>query len=826
MRKTALKYLSMLLFTVAGCTTQALESNTKLSDAAAVCYWLSEPAGTNEAVYLQGYNLDANAKIEIASLNNANPSGPIDKPNYSTLDFKPVESISSSGNSTVFMLPGGKDKYKSYAMRITRDRQISGVKIINSPQIWWTQGTLGSGSTQPGKWIIISGLCLNFDDNARAVLRADDGSFSKLIFVEGSMYSVKFSVPGNVKKGNYDLYVHNGLGGWLNWSQAQNIKISSSPFSSDTVYDIIDYVPADKKDFGRTGNPFSIVYEKMCHVDPENDRIFARAIRDVARKGGGIISIPQGHFFLSKTLELPPNVRLRGQGRDMTILNWSDHDKPLYALIAGTINFGVEDMTLYVGNHLNGIAVKGKRLEDRGNAYFRRLNIRMDPVSPKTKRYFTPEQVRENYNDRIWLGDKGNYGDRSAALRLSGKNLEISDCVIMTNPAVWEAIGIFLERAQGVYVNNNEVLSSFRASVYINGVEDLVFTENDITGGTFIGTHHTVVEPREDFPPYDLGDGSFAVKPFYHQSSKKNYYLNTAVRNMFFSKNTYRYSLLCDSEVMTLDSHYPLGIYYGTIKKVDGSTTWLKEETEHPPKFGERWPDLNYWRGAGLYILDGKGAGQYRILQYGSKGREIKLDRPWDVEPDETSRVSIAKFHGRLIYEKNRYRDCGVFQFWGGGLENIVDSNKYVRNAGVVTYAGQVYNGLMPDWYNQFLGNVLSGSGDIGSMTYDYTEDGVKYGRNVRKEPYPYKQEDMTGYTDPDFQKDKNIWGYKPVYKGPISRGLIHRNNTHHTGDLMIKGGVDGAVVQGNTARQILTDVKAGLAEPENVFERNNISNP
>jgi hypothetical protein len=790
------------------------------------CYWVSQPVKTSEAVYLQGYKLDSKAQIEIACLNNTDPGKPTSSCDYSSLDFRPADSKNAAGQSVVFILPESDQQYASYAVRILRGNVSSEVKIVNSPQIWWCQGTLGSASTEAGGRITVNGSCLNFADNARAVLKAEAGDYKKLQFVKGSAYSVEFKVGKDVENGEYDLYLHNGLGGGFNWSKQVKINIASSPFSCDKVYDIRDYVPTGKKDFGRSGEPFSIYYDKMVHVDPDNDKIFAEAIKDVAQKGGGIISIPMGHFFLSKTLELPPNVRLRGSGRDMTVLNWSDHEKRLYGLITGTVNFGVEDMTLWVGNHLNGIATKGKRLEDRGNAYFRRLNIRMTPLSPKTKRRFTLEQMKESYNDRLWIGDNQGRGERNAAFRLSGKNIEITDCIVMTNPAVWEACGIFLERVKGAYVKGNEVLSSFRAAIYINGVEDLVFMDNDVTGGTFIGTHHTTVSPEDDFPPYDPGDGSFVIEPFYHKKAKKNYYLNTTAKNMYFAGNTYRYSLVCDSEVMTTDSHFPLGIYYGKIDRVEGRTTWLAEETEHPDKFGERWPDLNYWKGAGLYILDGKGAGQYRTLQYGSKGKKIKLDQAWEVEPDETSVVSIAKFHGRLIYEDNQYRDCGVFQFWGGGIENIVDSNRFVRNAGAHSYAGQVYNGIMPDWYNEFIDNEFFSSDFMGTQTYDYTEEGVLYGKSVKAEPEKDAADSKEAYGAATARfKDEAFWYTRPVYKGPISRGLIHRDNVHHTGKLMIKGGVDGAVVENNTAVEISTHLKAGLAEPENIFERDNHEN-
>ena len=126
----------------------------------------------------------------------------------------------------------------------------------------------------------------------------------------------------------------------------------------------------------------------------------------------------------------------------------------------------------------------------------------------------------------------------------------------------------------------------------------------------------------------------------------------------------------------------------------------------------------------------------------GSQGRAIIIDSPWDVVPDETSLVSLAKLHERLIFEDNEYMDGGVFQLWGGSVECIVSGNTFTRTGAITSRSGHIYNGVVPDWYSQFVGNGINQAGGIGTSTYPYHEDGVSYGHDVmvpgrEREPYP-----------------------------------------------------------------------------------------
>ncbi len=60
--------------------------------------------------------------------------------------------------------------------------------------------------------------------------------------------------------------------------------------------------------------------------------------------------------------------------------------------------------------------------------------------------------------------------------------------------------------------------------------------------------------------------------------------------------------------------------------------------------------------GRGGYILGGKGVGQYRqVMRH--EGRQVELDRPFDIPPDETSQISITPLQRNYLLVGNEFYD-------------------------------------------------------------------------------------------------------------------------------------------------------------------------
>ena len=180
----------------------------------------------------------------------------------------------------------------------------------------------------------------------------------------------------------------------------------------------------------------------------------------------------------------------------------------------------------------------------------------------------------------------------------------------------------------------------------------------------------------------------------------------------------------------------------------------------------------------------------------GGKGAEVMVDGPWDITPDASSRISIAKFHGRNLWIENEFEDCGNAFFWGSGIDSIVAGNKARRIGCFLTTTGLIYKGLQPTWYIQFLDNeILEGNGSWGGSS--------KFG--IVTYPMPLRE---------------------PVYDGPLSRGCLMRRNTCHNNSFLdVSGATVDALLEHNTIRQSdigITVTRRGDAVPARILVRRN----
>ena len=136
-------------------------------------------------------------------------------------------------------------------------------------------------------------------------------------------------------------------------------------------------------DFGAvSGQPDAIQYYTGMKAPDQVDSTesIQKALRAAGQGGGGIVSFPRGIYVLSKGLEVPAGVILRGAGREQTALSWVDDQLPrekedivklvwgslLFKpipdpknpshpyLIRGPGHFGVEDLAIYAVNHRAG----------------------------------------------------------------------------------------------------------------------------------------------------------------------------------------------------------------------------------------------------------------------------------------------------------------------------------------------------------------------------------------------------------------------------------------------------------------------------------------
>lgn len=229
-------------------------------------------------------------------------------------------------------------------------------------------------------------------------------------------------------------------------------------------------------------------------------------------------------------------------------------------------------------------------------------------------------------------------------------------------------------------------------------------------------------------------------------------------------------------------------------KKVDFNRVYKNNDNQGPH-------NLNLFKGAFVYVLEGKGCGQYRKI-IGGKGRTLELDRSWDVELDDTSVISVHRTHDHQIFVNNQFTDGGIaLQLYGGAVENIIADNTATRAGGFLV------TGLnaCATMYTHFLNNTVTTGAGLGGPPFNLR------GGRISVEPYR-----PIGYLN----------GYQSI--GVVMRGNRFENMTSAT----VAGPVQNVLVEDNFFANTKTGVivkSEGMGSfisswywPQDVFIRDN----
>lgn len=164
--------------------------------------------------------------------------------------------------------------------------------------------------------------------------------------------------------------------------------------------------------------------------------------------------------------------------------------------------------------------------------------------------------------------------------------------------------------------------------------------------------------------------------------------------NLYEARNVIPFNYINDREVMTLDGGS--GAYAGPVGDVKGNTITLPSGA-----ITNQWTP-NKWIGGGVFILEGKGAGQYRRIVSHTID-VIRLDQPFLVDPDATSVISITTIRKNLFFIDNEVADGGAYQLYGSA-ENCVISGLKMRSCiGIIGRGSLIYKGRQPNWYTDIV---------------------------------------------------------------------------------------------------------------------------
>ena len=755
-----------------------------------VVIWASDPVRAGESVVVRGDGFGEKAAVEISLSQNGNPT-----------DWQPAKVLQQTPSTLKFALPAqiGDGILR---FRINDGKESSEPSLLNAPKIWWMQGDETETAT-PGGWLRLFGLNLNLRPGAKATLRAGDSTIS-LTPEAIDEFAIRIPLPADLKPGKYTVEFHNGLADAAANATAGKIQIAPEKQAPSRIFDVTNYgaVPAE---------PGYLQYTTAMLAEGQVDSTDAiqKALNDAGKEGGGIVQFPRGIFVLSKGLNIPMHVTLRGAGSGLTTLSYVDdlqprvqRQKKLYwgaqqfepiqgvdfephpYLIRGEGHFTVEDLAIYAINHHAGIQSElPSNSPNAGHITIRRVLMRLD-------RFINNDRTNRHYSDaeevflKRWRDKR-----RTGAIDVGGPNIQITDCDIYSSLQV-----LMLNGSSGYIARNKFSAVPRHWTVFGRRTQKIIFENNDCSdGGVSLNSVHDMV----------TNDGQTRIQSMYS-------------REIYIARNAMKDSYRGDRDGgFNSDFHAPVGIYTGTVEKCDGATLVLPKETEDP-EFATKW------LGAVVVVLDGKGAGQYRSLAGGS-GKTLLVDKAWDVPLDTTSFISVCKALDHVIAVDNVTHDAGnTILFWCGGIEVIAARNKSIRGGAIqqitISYQGQVLPGLRAQFFDN---EILEGTTWGASFIFPR-------GSNIGTLTYPPISHDRT------LQADQGFPVTAPDYHGPMALDQVFRRNTiANNGRFFVGGNVQNVLFEAGS----VNDAEIGLevttrggrwadflqGGPTDILARNNI---
>ncbi len=251
--------------------------------AAPVIYSHTADAGPDETAFLTGRGFTSEAFVWGPNLTNPG-GGPI-----------PAKTVLSREDS-LFLTPAQNQPDGLYLVWLGKQEEWSEPVRLNAPEPWWC----GPDKAVPGERTRVFGRDLaRRPDRARAFIylaqAGKQGVWAPV--TRPGKYAVEFTLPGDLAAGEYQVWVHAGMGGGYGWGGPVKLTVEPSP-------------PAPSPS-GRTVTANDFTREGI-----------GKAMAELG-EGGGTVELGPGVYDLDGSLTLPANVTLRGRGVGETVLQLS-----------------------------------------------------------------------------------------------------------------------------------------------------------------------------------------------------------------------------------------------------------------------------------------------------------------------------------------------------------------------------------------------------------------------------------------------------------------------------------------------------------------------
>ncbi|MBK8475706.1 MAG: hypothetical protein IPL39_05185 [Opitutaceae bacterium] len=719
-----------------------------------IVFWTSQPVAPDETILATcaGTGLDSTA--ELARLPDTDPGSPLPVAPAPT-SWTAVDLHTATPRSVTVTVPNNWTS-GVYALRLKEAGVTGPAFLVNRPDPWFVQGDLGDTAT-PGGTLTIAGNCLEIiapgSVGPRAALVRAGVVVRTLTaptrLTVSTGYALRYTLPANLAEDDYQLYVHNGCGGPAGW-----VKFTTfirTPLDTVTI----------KQATAWPTNAFTVA----APTGTGDDAKFTTALNAAAAAGGGIVHVPAGTYVLTQPLLLPHHTVLKGAGRDLTLVRWDNNPQVANPALPGLVTnlnytqdepFGLEDIAFTVTNTSYWSAVVYRGFT-RTPTTFRRLRLTA-PRLDTTKEDNMPFglYLRRTANLRIEdveiVASKGIFG------RDDVRHVAITSSLVRYNNFGFKFSGMshnLIVAGNTVEVtgptngNTSLCLDPFFSStdpycrdvLWINNtypegtelVSQAATDTRNIYRGTMSmsGTSMTLASPtittRDGKPATKDWAGAAAVLIGGSGSGQWRYLRTVPVGTTTVTINRPWDTAPDANSLVTIvelqDGGYTgdggEGVYRGPIAATNGISMTLAGPTITTTHSGQ--PVTYNWTGGVALILDGRGAGQWRYALGVTPGAtSVTLDRPWDVAPDASSIVSIISMLGRYLMVDNDYLTDAQHDDYYVAVDSIKAGNRWGRTgttSTATTWAGRHYQGTIPGWHIQFLGNTFASEGNSSFKT-------------------------------------------------------------------------------------------------------------
>ena len=451
------------------------------------------------------------------------------------------------------------------------------------------------------------------------------------------------------------------------------------------------------------------------------------ALAKAKANGGGVVYFPAGRYLVKGALAVPEHTILRGEGEGVVTLWWG----------AGHFNLdggGPQGRALVDEPKPPGTLIEGSDFGIEDMSLFLPLDYVQGIAAGKR---FRMNHVRVRI-DHYWLVQ----GRGSGVVARLGNNFEVTDCDIL-------AKGDALVPGQYGVIARNRIAAN-KSNTPMGGGQEVIVEDNQ-----FVSMDPTAYQNIS-------GDG----------------------RDIYYAHNTHE-ALYAQQSDYSFTFDAGTGAYIGGISEASGTQLTLADDPVYPKWAPEK---SEHWRRAAVFILEGRGAGQWRKVVSNS-GRAWAIDRPFDVAPDSSSVASIVFFNGRVLVIGNHFEDANwVNAGYGTSIDVICAENHLSRCADLMNHGVRAEgHGFEPSWHVQYLDNqIAEGQTSIGSSGAGH--EGA------------------------------------PGFKGPLTWCAVHRRHivaADNSGSVSIGGNVRDVIVDGCTLNHPLSVIKVdGTAQ--RVLFRNN----